>query len=83
MFKDLTPATAALYIKMIQEAEYENVDGFNNALMDFTKSERGNLTDLKKKGLVDTWSDPDVPGYLWVEFTNIEFAEMIQIALKG
>lgn len=79
----LTPDSAALYIKMIKEADYENADGFNYALMDFTKAERGNLSDLKKKGLVDTWNDSDVPGYLWVEFTNIEFAEMMQTALKG
>ena len=55
IFANLTPASSALYIKMIKEAEYENYDninGFNLALMNFTSTERGNLADLKKKKLV-------------------------------
>lgn len=83
---DLTAQSAALYIKMILEAEYENhdnIEGFNLALMKFTKEERGNLADLKKKKLVETFADPDTPGYVWVEFVNVEFARLIDTALKG
>jgi len=84
-FQNLTSASQILYIKMIQEAEYENYDnvnGFNLALMDFTKEERGNLADLKKKGLVTTTRDDDVK-YLWVEFIDVDTARAVQAVLKG
>jgi len=84
-FQNLTSASQVLYIKMIQEAEYENYDnvnGFNLALMDFTKEERGNLADLKKKGLVTTTRDDDVK-YLWVEFIDVDTARAVQAVLKG
>jgi hypothetical protein len=61
----LTPASAALLVKIIQEAEYENGNEMMDALMDFNKEERGNLTDLKKKGYVSTTFDPDTPNYIW------------------
>lgn len=83
---DLTLKSGALYIKMIGEAEYDNYDnsedGFPLALMDFTREERGNLADLKKKGLVETSTDPDTP-YIWVEFTNVELARTIRNILEG
>jgi len=85
-FSDLTAKSAALYIKMIKEADYENynnVDGFPLALMDFTSEERGNLADLKKKGLVQTSNDPDTPRYVWVEFVDVEFAYNLKAILKG
>lgn len=83
---DITAKSAALYIKMIKEAEYDNydnVDGFPLALMDFTSEERGNLADLKKKGLVETSTDPDTPRYVWVEFVDVDLAFSIDKALKG
>ena len=61
----LTPASSALLVKIIQEAEYEGTNGMNEALMDFSKEERGNLSDLKKKGYVETFKDPDAHGYIW------------------
>ena len=62
----LTPASAALLVKIITNAEYESEDGGDSmmeAYMTFTSSERGNLADLKKKGFVETVADED--GY-WV-----------------
>ena len=85
IFADLTPASSALYIRMILEAEYDNydnVDGLPLALMNFTSSERGNLADLKKKGLVETSADPDTPGYVWVEFVNAETAFEVRTTLR-
>lgn len=85
IFANLTPASSALYIKMILEAQYDNydnVDGFPLALMNFTSSERGNLVDLKKKGLVETSADPDTPGYVWVEFVDVETAFKLKAVLK-
>ena len=87
VFKDLTPASAALYIRLVQEAEYEDYDGgdsFQLALSKFTSSQRGNLTDLKRKGLVETFADPDLhDNYLWVKFTNVEVARHVEAILKG
>lgn len=86
VFANLTPASSALYIKMILEAvydNYDNVNGFPLALMDFTSAERGNLADLKKKGLVATSVDPDTPGYVWVEFVDTETAFEVRAVLKG
>lgn len=81
ILRSLTPASAELYIRMIGEAQYENYYNNDNydklALCEFTKTERGNLSDLKKKGLVETFDDPDVPGYLWVEFTDAELATYV------
>lgn len=85
-FTNLTVDSKALYAQMIMEAEYENhdnVNGFNLALMNFTKEQRGNLSDLKKKGLVETYTDADTPGYHWVEFTDVETAEVVRAVLKG
>ena len=71
-----------LCTKMIREADYEDYDGsFNMALMNFTKEERGSLSDLKKKGLIDTFCDPDTPGYSWVVFTNLETAQTVKDVL--
>lgn len=85
-FTNLTVDSKALYAQMIMAAEYENyynVNGFNLALMKFTKEQRGNLSDLKKKGLVETSTDADTPGYLWVEFTDVETAIAIDTVLRG
>ena len=84
-FENLTLQSKALYAKMVLEAEYENYDnvnGFNLALMDFTKEERGNLADLKKKGLVVTHKDEDTPKYLWVEFIDVATARATEKMLK-
>lgn len=84
-FTNLTVDSKALYALMIMQAEYENYDnenGFNLALMKFTKEQRGNLSDLKKRGLVETSTDPDTTGYLWVEFTDVETAEAISAIMN-
>lgn len=68
---------------MLCEADYENYYGdFNMALMDFTSAERGNLSDLKKKGLVKTYRDEDTPNYSWVEFIDEEVAKQVQALLE-
>ena len=77
----LTPASVALLVKMINEAEYEGDAEMEVALMKFTPAERGNLSDLKKKGYVDTVVDEDVKPYIWVYFE--EAALPIYKALKG
>jgi len=61
---NLTPMSAALLVKIISEAEYENRDTeMKDALVKFTSQERGNLVDLKKKGFVETMQDEG--GYIW------------------
>lgn len=59
----LTPPSHQLFYQLVQ-------DSFNwsgTPLFDGTQQEKGNLTDLKKKGLVTTWKEE---GCLWVDFTN-------------
>lgn len=65
MTEKLTAASAALLIKIIKEAEYESANDMDDALMSFSAEERGNLTDLKKRGFVKTMADADTPNYTW------------------
>ncbi len=44
-----------------------------------SKEERGNLTQLKQAGLIQTWSDE---GVVWVEFTDAGLAYAKEIGLK-
>ena len=78
---NLTPASAALLVKIIKEAEYESDTGMDDALMDFSKEERGNLSDLKKKGYVETMTDADAAPYVWCLL--LEPARSIYEALKN
>ncbi len=66
--QELTAASAALLVKCVNEAEFESMEGgMNEAYVSFTPAERGNLTDLKKKGYVETCEED---GYYWVFFTE-------------
>jgi hypothetical protein len=61
----MTPASKALLNEIICNATYESPDGgMNEALMNFTKQELGNLTDLKKKGFISTCKEG--AGAYWV-----------------
>jgi hypothetical protein len=61
----MTPASIALLNEIIRNAEYESPDSdMKDALMDFTKQELGNLTDLKKKGFISTCKESE--GLYWV-----------------
>jgi len=66
--KSLTPSSAALLGKCIAAAEFEGDNGMDEALMNFTAEERGNLSDLKRKGFVKTCEEDQ--GQHWVIFTE-------------
>lgn len=53
MTTDLTPASLALFLDLARDAD--NWSG--TPLIDVTDAERGNLTDLKVKGLLTTFED--------------------------
>jgi len=52
---DLTPASVALFISLAKEAG----DWSGTPLIDISKEERGNLTQLKRAGLLTTTRDSD------------------------
>jgi hypothetical protein len=59
----MTPATEKLFKELADDAG--NWSG--TPLLDISSAQRGNLTDLKKLGLVTTWRDE---GCDWVNFTD-------------
>jgi len=59
----MTPNTEKLFKELAEDAA--NWSG--TPLLDITAAQRGNLTDLKKLGLVTTWRDE---GCDWVDFTD-------------
>ncbi|HHJ15903.1 MAG TPA: hypothetical protein ENJ80_04310 [Gammaproteobacteria bacterium] len=67
----LTAASKKLFLALANDAE--NWSG--TPMFEGSKSERGNLTDLKKKGLVTTDTDE---GVLWVGFTDTGIAYAAQ-----
>lgn len=76
--ENLTTASAQLLAKCIASAEFEGDNGMDEALMNFTPQERGNLSDLKKKGFLETCEEEQ--GQFWVIFT--EKARPLYEALK-
>jgi hypothetical protein len=65
----LTPASKSLFISFAEDA----ADWGGEPLLNITAAQRGNLTDLKKHGLLTTFRDE---GCDWVIFTDAgrEFA---------
>lgn len=60
----LTPASYSLLIDLIKDAP--NWEG--QPLIDITKEQRGNLSDLKRRGFLDTFKDE---GCMFAIFTPI------------
>ena len=60
---EITEASLSLFISLANDAE--NWSG--EPLIDITKEQRGNLSDLKKKGLLTTFRDE---GCDWAIFTD-------------
>ena len=82
-FDALTVDSKALFVKMICQADYDSEDNnIGEALMEFTQAEKGNLSDLKKKGMVETCEEGQ--GAHWVIFNDLESATFVQKLLgKG
>lgn len=64
----LTAATEALFVKIAEDAK--NWNGIP-LLPDMTPAMKGNLIDLKKKGLLLTEDDEDNSRAQWVHFTEL------------
>jgi len=63
---ELSPASLSLFLALANDAD--NWSG--TPLWDGNKREAGNLTDLKKKGLLKTDQDEDNKKCFWVFFTE-------------
>ena len=64
---DLTLNSKALLFRLIAVADYENDEtGMQDALVTLSKEEKGNLTDLKKKGYLTTLEEG--PKKIWIIF---------------
>ena len=53
--------------KLLESLAHDAIDWDGYPLLDINKNERGNLTDLKHKGLLITFIEEDVT---WVKFTD-------------
>ena len=59
----LTPASLAVFTRHAKAARAWE----GTPMLDITSAERGNLTDLKKRDLLNTWTSDGID---WVEFTD-------------
>lgn len=72
---DITPASLALFLALARDAGNWNGTPLFGGNAGTSKAEQGNLTQLKRAGLVTTWDERDrVNGLIqvstWVEFTD-------------
>lgn len=74
---DLTADSLALFIDLAKDAANWN----GTPMIDITAAQKGNLTDLKKKGLLTTFKDEGID---WADFTDAgkSFAAELGITLK-
>lgn len=66
---ELTPASLELFLKFARDAANWSGTPLIGGNFDFTKADAGNLTDLKKHGLVTTTRDDDNRLCFWLDFT--------------
>jgi len=65
--ENISADSLSLFIELASDAENWN----GQPLLNITKEQRGNLSDLKKKGLVTTFRDE---GCDWADFTDVGIA---------
>lgn len=63
----LTPASLALFLAYAKDAKNWNGTPLVGGNVGASPADKGNLTDLKTKGLVETFRDD---GCTWLEFTD-------------
>ena len=63
----ITPQSLALFIAFANDAGNWSGTPLVGGNVGGSKEDRGNLTQLKKLGLVETWLDE---GHLWLKFTE-------------
>ena len=78
----LTDASKALFVAYANDAGNWNGTPMVGGNVGGSKEDRGNLTDLKRKGLLTTFRDE---GLDWVSFTDagLDYAKSIGIELRG
>lgn len=65
----LTERSKKLFLEYANDAANWSGNPLVGGNVGGSKSDRGNLTDLKKKGLLKTFNDGE--GHMWVTFTEI------------
>lgn len=76
----LTEASSQMFGQIVRDLG--NWGGKYSGNYDYEGERKGNLTDLKKKGLVITFRDSDAPGCTFVQITElgVEYAKSIGMA---
>lgn len=75
---DLTPASLALFTAYAKDAGNWNGTPLIGGNVPESKEARGNLTDLKKKGLITTFHDE---GCDWLSFTEAGIAFALTLGI--
>lgn len=71
----LTAETQNLFVSLVEDAPNWN----GQPMVDITKEQRGNLSDLKRKGLIETFRDE---GCDWVNFTPAGIALATELGFE-
>lgn len=53
----LTPASSKLFFEIVEFAKGEGGSFYEGHFKEFTSQEKGNLSDLVQKGLIEVWTD--------------------------
>ena len=76
---DITPRSLDLFLAYARDAANWGGSPLVGGNVGGTQEDRGNLTQLKQVGLIETWVDrePGMPPCTWIEFTPAgrEFAQ--------
>ena len=79
--KTLTPMSKKLFIAYAKDADNWNGTPLVGGNVKSNKSDNGNLTDLKKAGLIETFNEGKE---IWIKFTDagIKFASTLGININ-
>lgn len=77
---ELTEASKSLFIRYAKDAGNWSGTPLVGGNVGGSKEDRGNLTDLKKNGLITTFHDE---GHIWISFTDAgrEYAASLGITI--
>lgn len=74
---ELTPASEGLFETLVKDAGNWSGNPLLGGNFEMTPALKGNVTDLKQKGLIETQVDPEDPEDAWVYFTTAGRAEAV------
>ena len=77
---NITEASKALFLALAEDADNWGGTPLLGGNVDITKEERGNLTQIKKAGLIETFTDE--LGECWVDFTAAGKAYALELGIE-